>query len=116
MCLFRCNLIKILGRSYEMFTLFDEALLLSLHGTTVYAYSLRRLVLEPATRSLLLGHSGHHRSAHSQCSRCGTLVVRCSFDGLSTDVEKYFEELGFQYSRASRVVPDRPAVLPGSAS
>jgi hypothetical protein len=42
--------------------------------------------------------------------------VRCSFDGLSTDVEKYFEELGFQYSRASRVVPDRPAVLPGSAS
>ena len=34
--------------------------------------------------------------------------MRCSFDGLSTDVEKYFEELGFQYSRASRVVPDRP--------
>ena len=57
--------------------------------------------------------------APQKCSltvRCGTLVVPCSFDGLSTDVEKYFEELGFQYSRASRVVPDRPAVLPGSAS
>jgi hypothetical protein len=25
------------AHSYEMFTLFDEALLLSLHGTTVYA-------------------------------------------------------------------------------
>ena len=44
------------------------------------------------------------------------MLVRCSFDVLSTDVEKYFEELGFQYSRASRVAPDRLPVLPGSAS
>jgi hypothetical protein len=38
----------------------------------------------------------------------------CSFDGLSTDVEQYFEELGFQYSptssRQPRGVSTKPCV------